>query len=289
MSSPSTPPPHNNPAPSHHPPRTDSALAEVEQILSELELVEARLRRMDESMTRTQRLATMGTMSSIIAHEFNNILTPIISYCQLAKQANDGDPLIRKALEKSLIGAERAAKISASMLGFARDDNDETQADLHAIINESISCMARDPAKDGIDLTIQVEPNTWVEMEPVSLQQVIVNLTLNAKQAMRARGGKLKFSAKPASPTGDFTEIYIEDTGPGIPPNVLPNIFDPFVTQRETDPDTGSKGTGLGLAVCRDLIQRVGGKIDIPRTDQTGTTFRIQLLTADQPASDTLC
>ncbi|MHC4994810.1 MAG: sensor histidine kinase, partial [Planctomycetota bacterium] len=226
-------------------------------------------------------------MVSIIAHEFNNILTPIISYCQLAKQASDGDPIIRKALDKSLIGAEKAARISASMLGFARDDIEATESDIRAVINESLNCMARDPAKDGIELTVEAPSGCWVKMEPISFQQVIINLILNASQVMRQRGGSLKISA---TPMGPYTTILIADTGPGIAPDILPTIFDPFVSHRDTDTVTGSKGTGLGLAICRDLIERVGGKIDIPRSDDSGTTFRIQLLTAAPPSdSDSLC
>lgn len=255
-------------------------LEQVEQVLAELEAVEAQLSELQDGLTRSHRLATLGTMASIIAHEFNNILTPMISYCQMAQAAPDDLPMLRKAVDKALAGAQKAASISASMLGFARDADEATRCRLDTVLEEVFNCMARPPQKDGIDLQLDIPQDLWLAISPVNLQQVLLNLVLNARQAMRRRGGRLTITAQRRGVPGrEDAVIEIADTGPGIPEDLLPNVFRPFVTRRESDDGSGGRGTGLGLAICRDLIRRAEGVIRIARSDATGTTFVIELPT----------
>ena len=279
---------------------SDDKLNNAEQLMGELESIESNLRRLQQGLTRSHRLATLGTMASIVAHEFNNILTPVISYCQLAQQSPDDIVLQRKAIEKALAGAERAAQISGSMLGFSSDAHAPGQedCDVETMVHEALNCLARPPQRDGIELKLGIEPDCRVAMTPVSLQQMLLNLVLNARQAMRPRGGKLWISAWPE---GRRALIEVADTGPGIPEDLLPTVFEPFVTRRGgSDPegdDESADGTGLGLAVCKDLVSRAGGDISVVRSDATGTTFRIELnlagekdqadASAEGPAPDT--
>lgn len=248
-------------------------LDHAEVLLSHLESVEQQLRQLQEGLTRSHRLATLGTMATIIAHEFNNILTPMLSYCQMALSSPDDVELMKKAVEKSLRGAQRAAQISSSMLGFAREADGQQACNVAEVVAEVFSCLARPPEKDGIQLTLEIDGSLRVAMTPVNLQQVILNLVLNARAVMRRRGGELSITTH--AQDGRIV-IDLADTGPGIPEDLLPRIFQPFVTRREAGADP-NKGTGLGLTISRDLVQRAGGSLTVHATGPTGTTFRIDL------------
>jgi len=281
----------------------EQQLIDAEQLLAELESVEARLDRLQAGLRQSHRLATLGTLAAIVAHEFNNILTPVISYAQLALASADGPspdlPLIRKALQRALDGSQKAAHISSTILGFARDaDAGPRSANVAAAVDDVFTCLARDPAKDGIALRLDIPADLRVAIRPVALQQVLLNLVLNAraalKSARRSTGRSLAITARPAD--DDRILITVADTGPGIPADLLPRIFDPFVThspapapapgskapgkggaENGDDASGGRKGTGLGLAVCRDLVQQAAGAIDVETCEGHGTTFRIEL------------
>lgn len=259
--------------------RPAEELARVEQLLEHFELVESQLEQVRESLTHSHRLATLGTIASIIAHEYNNILTPVVSYARLALSKPNDQELMKKAVEKALMGAERAAKISSSLLGFARESDGQHVANLPQVIDDTIACLARDPRKDGIELKVDM-PDLKAAISPLTLQQVLLNLLLNARQAMR-RGGHLRISGRPE---GSMIHIEVADTGPGIPPEIIDRLFEPFVTRRggpQRDPDE-PKGTGLGLCICRDLVRAVGGSISVESQPGQGATFRIRLPKAEE-------
>lgn len=255
-------------------------LDHAEQLLRELEQLEAQLNQLRDGMTQSHRLATLGTMASIIAHEFNNILTPVISYCQLALGDGADEALRTKALHRALDGSQRAAQVCSSMLGFAGESDGPASANLARAIDDVFTCLARDPQRDGITLKVQVPGDLHAAITPVALQQVLLNLVLNARQAMRRRGGTLTLTAEAMD--GRTVRIVVADTGPGIPPRILPDIFEPFVTQRDAD-ERGRKGTGLGLAVCRNIIAQAGGAIDV-ESSSAGAVFSIELPRAEPTA-----
>lgn len=246
---------------------------EADRMLATLAEVQRQLDVLRQGVSQSHRLATLGTMATMIAHEFNNILTPMISYCQMAQQEPDDLELHRKAVDRSLTGALRAAKITTSMLGFAREADEQTDTQLAAAVDEVFNLLARSPEKDGIELTLQIPADLRIAMSGVKLQQILLNLVLNARQAMRGKRGKLTLSARRQ---GDRITFDIIDTGPGIPVEIRDRLFEPFVTQRHIS-DDHQKGTGLGLAVCRDLITQGGGSIEVAQTGPEGTTFRLQL------------
>ncbi|MEE9211180.1 MAG: HAMP domain-containing sensor histidine kinase [Phycisphaeraceae bacterium] len=253
-------------------------LDKVEQLLEHFEQLEAQFQQMRDGLTHSHRLATLGTITSVIAHEYNNILTPIISYAQLALANEDDRDLMRKAVEKALAGAERAASISSSLLGFAREADHEHAAALAATLDQTLACLGRDPRKDGIELNIDL-PDAQVAISPLNLQQVLLNLILNAKRAMRRTGGTLSITGRVDGPT---VHIDVADTGPGIPEPIMDRLFEPFVTHRiEADGDEQSRGTGLGLCICRDLIRNAGGSIAVTTAPGQGATFHISLPKAD--------
>lgn len=254
----------------------EAELAHIESVLEQLELAEQQLNQLQAELARHHRLATLGTLAAIVAHEFNNLLTPVISYCQLAlKQDFNEDPdLVRKALTRAHDGATKAAQIASSMLGFSRKDQGQADCLVLQVVNEVFACLARDPAKDGIELTIDIPDNLAAAISPLALQQVIMNLVLNARDAMRSHRGKLTLTAGPIDT--HFCQITVADTGPGIEPDLLPHLFKPFVT-RKTNPLIDSVGTGLGLAICHDLITRASGSIHVNSTPGQGATFTLKL------------
>ncbi|MDH3584149.1 MAG: ATP-binding protein [Phycisphaerae bacterium] len=255
---------------------TVEQLDQAERLLEQLEQVSGQLEGLQRGLTQSHRLASLGTMSSILAHEFNNILTPVISYCQMALQSPDDQAFVRKALTKALQGAERAARISRSLLGFAGDDDaDKEPALVGEVVDEVFICMARSPQRDGIDLDVCIPAGMRVQMTAVALQQVLLNLVLNACQAMEGQGsGRLRIVAAAVT---DGVEVEVTDSGPGIPPALRSRIFEPFVTQAPAPGPGKRKGTGLGLSICRDLVQDAGGRIEVSRSDATGTSFRMIL------------
>ena len=236
--------------------------------------VESHLAQISEKLMHSHRLATLGTMSSIIAHEYNNILTPIISYAQMALKNPDDTEFVLKALQRALSGAERAATISTSLLGFAADNDQTRVAHLPTVIEQAINCMGRHPEKDGINLAIDIPPID-LAISALDLEHVILNLMLNARQAMRGRGGCLTINA---SVLASVCHVEVIDTGPGIPAEIRDRVFEPFVTQR-----SDSTGTGLGLCMCRDRLNAAGGTIELlDRDDETGAAFLLTIPIADE-------
>ena len=242
--------------------------------------MQAQLDALREQLTESQRLATIGTISAVIAHEFNNLLTPVISYSQYALQsAQGGKPdheLIKKALLKSFQGASKAGRICASMLGLARGESDFGDVRVQQLIDEALLVLARDPQKDGIALRVQVQPELVVHGDPVQLEQVLLNLLINARQAMLGKGGAITIKAHRPDESEELL-VQVIDTGPGIPEKLLPKIFQPFFTTKGTAARGEAKGTGLGLAICKEIIEHHGGRIDVQSTVGRGTTFSIRL------------
>ncbi len=245
-------------------------------VLARLQKAEADLDALRNELNHSHQLATLGELTAGIAHEINNILTPVLAYAQLA-MSNPHDAALRaKALERSIAGVESAARITEAVLGFARCDDNVAHANIVKVIESSIACMARDPARDGIDLVIDVDPETEVAIRPLALQQVLLNLILNAITAMHGKRGELRISA--ARENGD-TRIRVADSGPGVPEEFAETLFDPFVSGHPSKPASGHGGSGLGLSICRRLLETSGGSIvletESPGASTQGAVFTI--------------
>ncbi|MDB5325542.1 MAG: zraS 10 [Phycisphaerales bacterium] len=233
-----------------------------------------------EQIMQSQRLATIGTIAAVIAHEFNNILTPVISYSQFAlTSANSDKPdaeLIKKALTKSFQGATKAGRICTSMLGLARGESEHGDVGIQNLVDETLLVLARDPQKDGIALRVQVQPELTVRGDAVQLEQVLLNLLINARQAMGGKAGSITIKAVDV-PEQNQIRLSVIDTGPGIALKHLDKIFDPFFTTKGTVKRGESRGTGLGLAICREIIEAHQGRIDVKSELGKGTTFELLL------------
>lgn len=269
------------PEPAHQPdPDTQHTL------LQEIDALQSRLNELEEELEHLGRLATLGTLAGVIAHEVNNILTPVLSYAQLAQQSLDDQDLVEKALKKAVHGAESASKIADSVLGFARKESGPPLSDVRAVVYEAMSCLVREPERDGIQVDIDVPRGLLAGIGALSLHQVLMNLILNSVRAMKQGGGRLRVRARGCSTWNgaepgesaaiDAIDVEVEDTGPGIAPDRLLHIFDAFHTRNAAD-GSSKKGTGLGLAVCRRLVEGAGGAISVESELGRGTRFRIHL------------
>ena len=232
-----------------------------------------------EQLVRAQRLATVGTMAAMVAHEFNNILVPVASYAQLAAGGNE--VLRDKAIRHALEGSNRAASICRALLDLTGTAGEAPRTvTLVQLVDETLAAMARDLGKDGIVLVKKIPPGLKLVTQPALLKQVILNLLLNARSAVLAKGRGQSISLS-ASRTGGALLIRVADTGVGIPPENLGRIFEPFFTTA-----SGGKGTGLGLAICRTLAESLGGALSVRSQVGKGTCFtlRLKAATADRSA-----
>jgi signal transduction histidine kinase len=264
---------------------TATLLRNRDDIVQQLHDAQEELESLRRELDHMQRLATLGTLAAGVAHEINNVLTPVLAYAQLASSNIDDRKLQTKAIQKALHGAQTATQITRAMLGFASDPNQAECSSVLAVLDASLECIGRDPSKDRITLVVEVEDAITVQMRPLALQQVLMNLILNAFHVLHDPGGQVKITA--TSRADGMTSIRVLDTGPGIHPAVAAKLFQPFVTlRRPTKAADGSteerKGTGLGLAICRRLIEAAGGTISAHSTPGHGATFTLVVPTASK-------
>ncbi len=226
--------------------------------------------------TQLQALANLGSATSMIAHEINNLLTPLATYAALAVRNSEDKQLVAKVLDKTMRNCERASKIMTSMLAVANGQTQDTESvSVRALVDEVFTSLCRDFAKDGITVTTEVPDDLEVPCVPVQIQQLLMNLILNARDAMLPGGGTLKVAT---GRNGHYVDLTVSDTGKGIPPSDLDNIFTPFFTTKAgQDCPTSYSGSGVGLAFCKRVVEGHGGEISVTSTPGQGSTFRVRL------------
>jgi two-component system NtrC family sensor kinase len=231
---------------------------------------------LQSQLIQFQSLANIGAASCMIAHEINNILTPLVSYAAMALEDSDDRALVEKALDKTIRGCEQATKVMESMLALANGQNqDRKNVRLITLVEGVFACLCRDFKKDGITVKINIPEVLTIWAAPVQMQHTLMNLILNARDAMLPRGGILTISAKE---NNDAIRIEVTDTGCGIEPANLKKIFEPFFTTK-TDKKSPSEstGSGLGLAFCKKIIEAHDGCISVESAPAQGTAFTISL------------
>ena len=224
-----------------------------------------------------QALANLGSATCMIAHEINNLLTPLANYAALAVQNPDDKRLAEKALDKTVRNCQRASKIMQSMLAMANGQKQQRESvSVKALVEEVFTCLCRDFSKDRIRVEIQVDDQLQVSCIPVQIQQVLMNLILNARDAMLPGGGILRVSAVADA---EHISLIISDTGSGITPENLQNIFRPFFTTKtgKDRPASSTSGSGVGLAFCRRIVDAHSGEITVQSQIGQGSTFTIRL------------
>ncbi len=248
-------------------------LSHAQEALDLLTQIEGQFGQVKQGLAHLQRLSTLGTLTASVAHEFNNILTPIISYAQLAL-AKPGDPeLSHKAHTKAVQGAQRASDLCANLLGYAREDHAGDVADLSNVVHSSIDCLGKSLKSQGIELVLDL-PHAQLAIRPSDLEQVLVNLILNARKAMTPAGGTLTIRA---TLEREVAQVVVADTGRGVPAEVADQLFEPFITFNPDKAHDAQPGTGLGLSVSRDIITAAHGSITFDSTPGEGATFCLTL------------
>ncbi len=247
--------------------------------IAESEAIEA-LRR---QVIALQRISSLGVLAGGVFHELNNALTPILSYAKLGLR--NPDPAYReRALTQIVEAAQRAATITRSMLGLSRpggslDHREPTE--MVRLVREVIALVEKDMAKHRVRLDVKLVGEPWARVHPAQIQQVLLNLLINARQAM-PEGGTVRVRLG-MDAAGRRAELSVADTGVGIAPGDLRRIFEPFYSTKTSPDAAGQGGTGLGLAVCRDIVEAHHGRLRAESRLGQGSTFTL-ILPACPPA-----
>jgi PAS domain S-box-containing protein len=249
-------------------------------------------RAVDEQLRQSQKMEAVGQLTNGVAHDFNNLLATIIPNLELA-QSNIKEDCVLKYLENAMRAAERGAQLTNQLLAFSRRHEVLTEpVDVNQVVSEACEMLPR-----TIGPTIEIETALtadvwWALTEPGQLELAILNLAINARDAMSA-GGKLKIATKniarvygggglPPLDPGDYVVISVADTGAGMTEDVRSRAFEPFFTTKEVH-----KGTGLGLSMVYGFAQQSGGTVTIDSEVGNGTTVQIYLPRAPRRKSGT--
>jgi two-component system NtrC family sensor kinase len=226
---------------------------------------------MQAQLVRSEKLASLGELVAGIAHEINNPLTGILVFSSLILNDSRLDPALKSDLETIIQETERCAKIVKGLLDFARESvPQKTWTSLSDILDASLALVKNQAMFQNVTLIRDYSSDLpAILADPHQLEQVIINILLNAGHAMAA-GGTLSIVTTSLTHK-NCVVAQIADTGCGIPEENLSKIFDPFFTTKETS------GTGLGLAVSYGIINSHGGTIEVESLVGIGTTFTIKL------------
>ncbi len=233
---------------------------ERDLLLNRIQEMESHVEQLSRELSNAHRLATLGTMTGMIAHEFNTLLTPLVNWAQMA-QKNPGDgQLVSKAVDRTLEGSQRLSTVVSAILGFLSNDDQLQSAQPAIVIKQAIECMANYPQKRGIKVEVHIpDENLRVAMYPVCYQQILINLMTNAVKSMQQTkssnanetlhkrdhkhtskansetneivGGRTITISVIDDPNSDYTITSVSDTGCGITKSEITDIFGPLVTQ----------------------------------------------------------
>ena len=255
----------------------------VDQVLGVATDITAR-KTLEDRLAQAQKMEAVGRLAGGVAHDFNNLLTVIFGSADLLLDTLEPGHPAQANAEEIRRAAERAAMLTRQLLAFSRRQVLETRVeDLNQVVSDSVRMLRRLIGED-VELVTALEarrPN--VKVDPVQITQVVLNLAINARDAMpyggtlTVRTGETTLDAgyaatHPGVTPGDYATISVSDTGHGILPDVLPHIFEPFFTTKPP-----GHGTGLGLATSYGIVQQSGGHISLTSEPDHGTTFFVHL------------
>jgi signal transduction histidine kinase/CheY-like chemotaxis protein len=254
-------------------------LAERADLERRVALRTAELERAQETLVQSEKMTAVGQLVAGVAHELNNPLTVVLGYAGLILERSH-DPELRRKLELMSGEAERARKIVQNLLAFARKQKKERgRVDLNEVVNRTVGLRAYHLRSGNIRVESDLAedlPATWADF--YQLQQVVLNLLVNAEQAIQdsGRGSAIRIVTRRE---GDSLVVVVEDDGPGMPAVVRSKVFEPFFTTKPV-----GKGTGLGLAICYGIVGEHGGEIQVESEPDRFTRFRIRLPIVEVPA-----
>jgi PAS domain S-box-containing protein len=248
-------------------------------------------RALEEQLRQSQKMDAIGKLAGGVAHDFNNLLTVINGYADLLTgMLIEGDPRRQHAEEIKKAGL-RATSLTTQLLAFSRKQMlQPVTLDLNTVIADSLK-MLRRLIGENIEVAVSLDTDAgWIKADPTQIEQVIVNLAVNARDAM-ADGGKLIIKTSNVeldessvhwnidAPSGSYVMFAMSDTGTGMDEETMRSIFEPFFTTKER-----GKGTGLGLSTVYGIVKQSGGHITVYSEKGVGTTFKIYLPRVDERA-----
>jgi len=248
-----------------------------ESIAQRIEQLSAKAETLEQQLIQSQRLVTLGTLSMIMAHEVNNQLMTIINWAEVAKDSGAGES-DDHALNRIVSSSQMASTMIKNIMGFAASKQGAPERmNVAQLVEETLGLMARPPAKDGIEVRRDYDEGLHVNVPPVGLMQVVLNLVINAGHAMADGGGTLtlKVYAQDA-----YVALEVADTGTGVAAEHMERLFEPFFTTKG-DGSGGSEGTGLGLYISRKIVREFGGDIAVLSRPGDGATFTVYLPRAE--------
>ena len=228
-----------------------------------------------QQLAEAQKMTALGELVGTTTHEFNNILMTVLNYAKMGMRHRD-DETRDKAFDKILAASQRAAKITNAVLGMARNRSDVIEStDLGKVIDDALVLLEREMNKYRISMEVELLDVPETQCNGNQIQQVLLNLLTNARQAMDIGGTiwvKLEHDAEE-----NMNLLTVRDSGCGIPQEELPRIFDPFYSTKAGPDESGKGGTGLGLSSCLNIIDSHQGRLKIESTVGVGTQFIIML------------
>jgi signal transduction histidine kinase len=249
--------------------------------IREREVSEEKRLELERQLLHRERIATIGTLAGGVAHEFNNIMTPVLLYSQLALETAPADSALANDLSRVIAAAHRARSLVTRILTFSRamDSQQPAVFPLRVPVEEALTLL-REIGPANIEISFDAPREALPVLGDASLvHQVVINLCTNSYQAMRGSGGRLSVTleavenpAESALRPGRYHVLRVSDTGHGMDPTVLTHIFEPFFTTREV-----GEGTGLGLSVVHGIVSSMGGIITVSSVAGRGTTFGVYL------------
>ncbi len=272
--------------------RVEERTAELEAANRQLADQIAERERIESALRQAQRLEAVGQLTSGVAHDFNNLLMVVLGNVRQLQKTLGEDPVAARRLQTIAMAAERGAQLTAQMLAFSRRQRLEPRA---VDLNETVSGMhdlLHSTLGGSVQITTRLQPDLWAAMiDPTQIELVILNLAINARDAM-AVGGALSVETanvtlgapvRPEEPApGDYVMVSVSDNGSGMTPEVLAKVFEPFFTTKEV-----GKGSGLGLSQVFGLAKQSGGGVRIDSEPGVGTSVRVFLpRAAGKPQAD---
>jgi signal transduction histidine kinase len=245
--------------------------------------IDERVEALRRQVVALQRISSLGVLASGVFHELNNALTPILNYAKLGLR--NPDPAYReRAFNRILEAGQRATTITGGMLGLSRpgrDPNHREAIDLNRLVEDVVMLVGKDLNRHKVRLEVQLMHRPFAKVNAAQIQQVVINLLINARQAM-PDGGVVRLKLA-FDPSGRMVELSVTDHGEGIAPENLRRIFEPFFTTKTGPDSSGVGGAGLGLAVCRDIVEAHHGRLRAESRQGRGSTFTLLLPACPPP------
>jgi PAS domain S-box-containing protein len=238
------------------------------------ETAEKRVRDLQSELLHVSRLSTMGQMASTLAHELNQPLTAVVNYLEGLRRlcsGPDADARVLDAIERATAQAARAGQVIRRLREFvARGEADRRVEDLNPLVEEAVALALVGAHQQRVQVALHLAPDVGaVLVDRVQIQQVVLNLVRNAAEAMEA-SERRELTVETHLPDKRRVEIRVADTGPGISPEIAERLFQPFVTSKK-------EGMGLGLSICREIVEAHGGRLATEPNAPTGTVFSVML------------